>query len=236
MNIGFYTAARGALVQQEKLNIVANNMANVNNNGYKAKTPVFLDLLHFNMRAAEGEETNLKAGTGAKISHTNTDFTGSGLTQTASLLDFAITGNEGFFMLEDPATGDITYTRSGNFFLSDRGDAFYLATDGGKLVLDAQGNRITAVDGAILEQPGVYTFTSTDGFLSVGSNEFLPQDKNGAPILMQDARVVTGFLEMSNVDTAREMVYMIESSSAYSMALKMMQTVDETEQTVNNLR
>ena len=63
MYTSFYTAARGAMEEQQKLNVVANNLANVNNYGYKAKVPVFADLMYYNLNNYNGDDTPLKAGT-----------------------------------------------------------------------------------------------------------------------------------------------------------------------------
>lgn len=235
MDTSFYTAARGARTQQEKMNVISNNIANVNTTGYKTKSPVFLELMHYNMRAAEGENTHLTAGAGAVVDHTNTNFDGAGLQPGSGDYDYAISG-EGFFMVSDPAGGGAFYTRDGHFSLSSRQDGFYLVSDSGKLVLDANRNPIRFVNGQIQGTPGIYTFQNTDGMVSIGTNEFQPQAKNGAPVLSTGARLIDGYLEMSNVDMAEEMSNTIEASRAYSLVLKMIQTSDEVEQTVNSLR
>ena len=46
MNASFYTAARGAMTQQDRMNVISNNLANVNTIGFKAKNAVFSDLMH----------------------------------------------------------------------------------------------------------------------------------------------------------------------------------------------
>lgn len=139
-------------------------------------------------------------------------------------------------MLRDPVSGDITYTRNGHFSASQRADGMYLITDDRKLVLDANRNPIRVVNREAAVQPGVFTFVNTNGMLASGNNEFTPVGKNGAPILMTDPNIRKGYLEMSNVDLAEEYAKVIESSRAYSYALKMVQTSDEVEQTINGLR
>ena len=66
------------------------------------------------------------------------------------------------------------------------------------------------------------------------SGRFLPTEKNG-DLYLGTGEVKRGYLEMSNVDLAQELVTMIESQRAYSYALKMVQTTDEIEQTINGL-
>lgn len=236
MDTSFYTATRAAMSQQERMNVIANNIANVNTTGYKSKSSVFMDLMYYNMRMPEGVNTNLTAGTGVMQQRTNTDFSPSGLSPTGQPFDFAIAG-EGLFMLRDPATNEITYTRDGHFSLSQRADGMFLATDSGKLVLDADRNPIrVAANGEAGAIPGVYTFVNYNGMEAVGNNEFAPLQKNGAPILIENPEMRAGHLEMSNADLADEMAKTIQSSRAYSYALKMVQTSDEVEQTINNLR
>ena len=72
--------------------------------------------------------------------------------------------------------------------------------------------------------------------MSVGSNEFSPVPKNGNPIRIDGADMMEGYLELSNTDMAQEMSDTVVASRAYTYALKMVQTSDEIEQTINGLR
>lgn len=235
MYTSFYTAARGVMTQQEKLDITANNLANINNYGYKAKSASFSDLMYYNLNNKDGQQTALTAGTGVKVECTNTDFTPSEYTQTDGMYDYAIPG-KGFFRLINPSTGEITYTRNGHFSLSQQGNQFYLVNDAGNRVSDGNGNPITVTPNGLSADIGVYTFNITDGMLSVGDNEFAPVEKNGNPISVPDAQVVDHALETSGVDMADEITKVIESQRAYSYALKMVQASDEIVTTVNSLR
>jgi flagellar basal-body rod protein FlgG len=235
----FYTAALGAVGQQSKLNVVANNLANVNNYGFKAKNAVFRDLMYYNLNNYNGDETSIKAGTGIYMEKADTNFEPSGFELTERDYDFAIL-EDGFFMLRNPATNDITYTRNGRFSLSLRGEEFYLVNDSGNLVLDQNQNPIQMVvdeygKNTLEAQPAVYDFAVKNGMQNVGDNEYVPVEKNGDPILT-DQEALQGALEMSGVDTANEIVRMIESQRAYSYALKMVQTSDEVTATINGLR
>ena len=73
MYSSFYTAALGAVGQQSKLNVVANNLANVNNYGFKAKNAVFRDLMYYNLNNYNGDETSIKAGTGIYMEKADTN-------------------------------------------------------------------------------------------------------------------------------------------------------------------
>lgn len=235
MYTSFYTAAQGVIAQQKRMDVVANNMANVSNYGYKSKNATFSELMHYNLNNANGEDTKIKAGTGTVIVKTNTDFTPNAIIETESPYDFAIM-DKGFFMLQNPKNNQITYTRNGRFSLSQVGNTFYLVNDNGNYVLGKNGERIQVSGGKLSSEIGVYQFNILDGMLSVGDNEFQPTQKNGNPILDANAKVKDHALESSGVDLAEEMSHVIESQRAYSYALKMVQTSDEIVSTINALR
>lgn len=243
----FYTAALGAGSFSAKLGVVGNNIANVNNGGFKSKTVAFTDLLNYNLNDSEDAVTELMAGNGIRIQRTYTDFSTSTPTQTNSILDYAILEDRAFFMVQDPATQAITYTRTGHFHRGDLGGRFYLMTDSAKLVLDSNGQPIEVArmeneDGEAQEEvsqaPGIYTFTNPSRLQNVGSNEFAPtEDAQGMePILIENPVLVTSALERSGTDFAKEMVRVIECQRAFSYALKMVTTSDEIESTINSLR
>ena len=234
MNASFYSGARGMITEQDKLNVIGNNVANVNTVGYKSKSSVFMDLMYYNMHSQDRVTT----GTGVRMQHTNTDFTSNGMSATqGGGFNFAIQDGEGFFMLRDQVSNEITYTRAGNFSVSLHNDGyFYLLSDGRKYVLDETGTPIRYVNEQLTGRPAVFTFANTNNMESVGATEFRPVPKNGNPMLVRDAQVVHGYLELSNVDMAQELSDTVIASRAYTYALKMVQTSDEIEQTINGLR
>ena len=234
MNASFYSGARGMITEQDKLNVISNNIANVNTVGFKAKSSIFMDLMYYNMHSQERVTT----GTGVRMQHTNTDYSSNGVTEErGDGFNFAIVDQDGFFMLRDQVTNEVTYTRAGNFSVSLHNDGyFYLLSDAQKYVLDANGNPIRYINGELTGQPGVVTFANTNGMLSVGSTEFRPVAKNGNPILVNGANVLQNYLELSNTEMAQEMSDTVVASRAYTYALKMVQTSDEIEQTINGLR
>ena len=235
MYTSFYTAARGAMEEQKKMDVVGNNLANVNNYGYKAKTTVFYDLMYYNLNNYTGADTPLKAGTGIHVEKTNTNFDPMGFVTTEGKFDYAIV-QEGFFMLRSPITNEITYSRNGHFSMSKRGDEFYLVNDNGNFVLDQNQNPIQVIDGELSSEIGVYGFNILDGMQSIGNNEFTPVLKNGQPFLIPGAKLENKMLEMSGVNVADDFTRMIEAQRAYSYALKMVQTSDEVVNTINTLR
>ena len=234
MNASFYSGARGMITEQDKLSVISNNVANVNTVGYKSKSAVFMDLMYYNMHSQERVTT----GTGVKIQHTNTDFSSNGVSAAPEGgHNYAIMEPDAFFMVRNQTTNEITYTRAGNFSVSLHNDGyFYLLTDSQKYVLDGNGNPIRYINGELTGEPGVFTCANTNGMMSVGSNEFSPVPKNGNPIRIDGADMMEGYLELSNTDMAQEMSDTVVASRAYTYALKMVQTSDEIEQTINGLR
>lgn len=259
MNLSFYVGALGAKASLKKMDVTANNLANVNNTGFKPKSAVFSDLLNYNLNDSENAVTELMAGNGVRLEATTTSFETSGASFTGSSFDYVIQENNAFFMLQDPVTGQISFTRDGHFHRGEQEDGFYLMTDSGKLVLDQNGEplkaEVTDVERLQGEMAGedyeededdgeydenaprlaVYTFSNPSRLLSVGDNAFVPPDGMEAE-LMERAEPVPGMLETSATDIAKEMVNLIECQRAYSYALKMVTASDEIEQTVNTLR
>ncbi len=235
MDMSFYTAALGARAQQEKMNVVANNVANVNSTGYLAKNAVFSDLIYYNMKNEMPVTTDIQAGSGVIVQRTDTNFNQGTPNPTENWLDFAIMGR-GFFMLEDPLTKEVTYSRDGNFMLSDSDEGFRLVTSTGKIVLDADREHIILQDDETLgADPGIFDFPILNGMLSIGNNELVPVEKNGEPVVSESAELWKGYQEMNNVDLSDEIVNVIEASRAYSYALKMVLTSDQIEETINRL-
>ena len=241
MNMAFYSASVGALQQQERLNVVGNNIANVNTYGFKAERPSFSSLMYGYVNGIDNAE--LPRGSGAKMSMASTDFSSIGIAPTNRAQDYAIIGS-GFFGLVNPATGERSYTRDGSFTLSEyqRPNAagvmekvFCLSDGEGNFVLDQAGKYIEVKEGALSQPVGVYDFINTDGMEHIGSNRFVPVAKNGA-VRAGTGTVQQGVLETSTTDLATEMTKIIESQRSYSYALKMVQTADEVETTINNLR
>jgi flagellar basal-body rod protein FlgG len=238
MDLSFYTAAVGANSQQTRMNIIANNLANINTEGYKTQSAGFVDLLYnkYYRAATRDPET----GCGARVEKTDILYEQGGIADTGGAYDFAIMG-EGFFAVYDPGSDRVFYTRNGHFSLSNYSNddnLFYLANDQGYLILDKSFG-LVYVDPQSENQDlniGVFDFVHKEGMLLMGNNVYLPVEKNGEPFLNETAQLAHRRLEMSNVDLAYEMSRVIETQRAYQMELKMIQTSDEIEQTINSLR
>ena len=237
---GFWTARTGLNAQQQRLDTVANNMANVNTTAFKPMRTSFKDLIYQNINRPDAQDTAM-TGAGVKVNSNDILMTQGPLTATAREMDMALLVKGDFFALEN-TNGDILYTRSGNFYmhLEDNTTAFLVDGDGNR-VLDADGSQIELafVDGRFVFNPadvGVYRFPNAYGLESAGSNTYLESANSGAPEPVMYPEYTVGYLEGSGVDIAQEMVNMIEAQRAFTLNARVSQTADEVEQEINNLR
>lgn len=226
----FYTAAAGANSNQTYLDVISNNLANIQTDGYKALKPEFSDLLYTNLtQAGEG---SLMVGSGSKIDKTDTIFNEGALIQTDKLTDFAILG-DGFFAIQKE--DEILYTRTGAFTVGNIEGENYLMLDSG-YVLDNNEEPIILTEGENEINVGVYKFTNNFDLERVGDNLFRIANENAEYEISEVAEVKRGYVEGSNVVLSQEMVKMIQSQRAFQFNSKIIQVADEIEQTINSLR
>ena len=262
MNQSFFIAAVGAHQQLKRLGVHGNNISNLNTYGFKAEKSRFASLMYEDLkgvgeategsaaaREEDGDFEMLPSGVGAALWTTDTDFKNGALAETRRDQDYAIAG-EGFFAIADLTTGEISLTRNGGFVISElmrsTGEVdengedimeriYYLSDNEGRFVLSESGNMIEVNDEHQPQPVGVFDYMNYDGMEHVNDTRFRAIDKNGA-IRQGGGTVMRGYLEMSNADLAEEMTKVIECQRAYGMALKMVQTSDEVETTINSLR
>lgn len=240
MDLAFYAAAAGAAAQKKRLDIVSNNLANISTTGFKSEDAIFTDLIYNELDLPAREGTQLTASSGAWVDKTNTNFDLGIFATSESPYDYAIVG-DGFFGLRNPVTEEITYTRDGTFRLSLQSDGrFFLTSQDGKAVMGTDNEPIVVTEENKDEvlPIAVFRFPNQNGMLHVGGNEYRPVGKNNEAVLMEgsDGLLRQYCKENSNVDIADEFIKMIESQRAYQYALKMVQTTDEIESTINGLR
>ncbi len=248
MNIAFYTGVSGMIAYQNNLNSISNNMANISTTGYKKTTNQFVDLLYSKIDTnVEGEHL---VGHGVKTDYNDLLFSQGTLNFTNNNTDFAIVG-EGFFALEQP-DGSTAYTRDGSFTISMEGDAPYLVDNGGRYILDGSGERIeleflpntNTVDMSQVAQiVGIYSFTNPYGLTPIGNNAYVVSDNSGeAEGGSLDSggigqnEIIQSALEFSNVDMADEMVNMMLTQKGFTLSSKIVQTADQLQEIINNLR
>lgn len=244
----FYTGASGLMAQQQYMNNVANNIANVNTTGYQTKSVSFEALVSREMYV--NTETDPLVGLGTKCVSTGMAVGQGGYKNTLLLSDFAVVG-DGFFAI-DVGSDVIEYTRDGTFSLSMDGETGYLTTQDGSYVLDTEGNRIevprvTNGDGEAMQSfdfgglsqvIGVYTFDYASALSSVSNNRFVANDKTGEAQVLENSfnSILQGSLENSGVSMEDEMAALITGQRAYQISARVVQVGDENAQTINSLR
>ena len=141
------TGAAGLLAHQRKLDVVANNIANLNTTGFKSQQVLFSDLIYTNLGASTGPSGTLQGGmnpkqvgSGVQVAQVSKNFTQGVLSNTGAQFDFAISG-DGFFVVDG---GQQKYTRDGSFSLNSQGYLVDPATGGFVQRLGTAGESIEA--------------------------------------------------------------------------------------------
>jgi len=222
---GYITLSRQSGLQRE-MQVVANNIANAATTGFRAEGVIFSEYV----KAVDGE-ASLSMGQG---NIGKTSFEQGGLRQTGGTFDFAIEG-DGYFVIQAPM-GD-RLTRAGAFSPSADGQ---LVTPDGFPVLDAGRAPLFVPAGA-----GTLA-VSSDGTLSINGAplgqmaivrpleplRMIREDgvmfrADAGDVPTEDARVLQGFVEGSNVNPLLELSRMIEVQRAYEMGQSFLKTEDE---------
>lgn len=243
MKISFYNGVSGLVAYQEDMDRISNNISNSGTVGYKASRTNFSQMLYTEM--AVNSETNPLTGHGVKADDSRLQYKQGSLLQTGISLDFALMG-DGFFAVERP-DGSIQYTRSGAFDISVSGSKGYLVTSDGSFVLDSKGKRIELKRDSqddpfdltqLPDQIGIYNIENPYGLQPVGDTCFALTESSGEATADRNgsSRLIQGALEQSGVDLSDEMVNVIQAQRAFQLNAKMVQTADELEQVINNLR
>lgn len=253
MSFGALHVARTGLdAQGFRMQVIANNLANVNTTGFKRDRANF-ETLSYQLMTAPGTPssaenryaTGVNLGTGVALAGTARIDTQGTFATTGNGLDMAIDG-AGFFQVQMP-DGRIGYTRAGNFTRS--ADGTIVTADGKPLEPQIQiPEDATAVsigaDGTVSASlPGqaevtelgrieIARFTNPGGLQAIGNNLLLETAASGAPQVGaagEEGRgsLRGGMLEGSNVNVVEELVDMIETQRAYEVNSKMIQATDE---------
>ncbi len=231
MITGFYAAKSGMKNFQASLDVTANNIANVNTDGYLAKTINFTDLLY---TSAQGGD--VMVGNGSKAQSTSAILSPGPMRQ-GETMNAMIVG-DGYISVENE-DGSVSYSRSGSFSLSTRGDHNFLTLTSGEYVLDQQGYRIATAPEDFreaLDLVGLFSFTNPGALEAQGNGKFRANEASGQPSVDGSSRFIQGVVELSNVDLVIETTRMMLAQRGFQMNSRMLQTADELEQTVNTLR
>lgn len=252
---GLYTAYTGMVNEQNRMDVLTNNLANSATTGYKKEgstSRAFKDVLAYKIKdSSETPNIARRIGgmnMGVKIGENYTDYSQGSFRITDNACDMAI-GGEGFFAVQftnKAGNTSVKYTRDGGFTLNREG---YLVTKDGDYLLGTNGNPIqidpllefsVEQDGTIwqdnrrIAQVQITDFTDYNYLEHYGENYYQPVE--GATEQPTNAKVYSGYLEASNVQVVSEMVQMIAVTRAYETNQKVIQTYDSSlEIAVNQL-
>lgn len=259
MMTALYSAATGMNAQQTNMDVISNNLANVDTNGFKKSRADFQDLMYQTKIApgsSTGENNNnptgLQIGTGVKTVGTKKLFSQGNFKDTSNPLDVAIEG-DGFFQIIKP-DGTMAYTRNGSFNLDEQGrmvtaEGFYLEP---AIAVPAEAQNLSIakdgrVTGDINNQTQTFgritlaNFVNPNGLMNIGNNLYQTSVASGQAIVNNPGTASTGtllqsYLETSNVKIVNEMVDMIAAQRAYEINTKTINTADNMLQAANNLK
>ncbi|MEA1945794.1 MAG: flagellar hook-basal body protein [Thermodesulfobacteriota bacterium] len=212
---GIYNLIDGSLTQQMRFETVANNMANINTNGFKKNIISFNQALEMN-------------------SISKADFTQGPVRYTGNELDVAL-DSKGFLKIQ---TGNgIRYTRDGAFTLDEKGTLVTLSGDSvlgqnGPITID--GSKVTIggdgqvqVDDEPMDRLMVVDFENPQLLQKEGASRYFYSGEEKEISTVEDVGVQQGYLESSNVNSTEEMIKMIETYRVFESVQKAIQSIDK---------
>ena len=239
MSGGIYVAASGALLQQMRLDLLTNNLANANSPGYKADTPIFRipqETSEMAGQTAQNPDLRQSLSPYAPPFDSRIDFSAGGLKQTGNALDVAIVG-PGFFAVETP-DGE-QYTRKGSFVVDADGtlttpDGYPVIGQGGPITIDGSQVQIDdagniSADGEETGQLKVVTFERPQLLEKRGDALFAANDPTNPPQELEAVSLSQGYLELSNVNAVRTMTQLIETTRIFETYQKVITAMDQAD-------
>ena len=259
-----WTGASGMIGQQNNIDTISNNLANVNTAGFKKMRADFEDLIYQTVKVAGTPATEdtvipvgIQMGHGVKLADTQRVFTQGALQNTEVATDMAIQG-DGFFRIQ-MYDGTWAYTRNGNFDVDSTGR---MVTPNGYWVLPdiimpenflpnsitvSQDGRVSVIVPQIDDEPiqigqiELYRFPNPVGLTAIGENLFKVTNASGDPIpglpgFEGMGKIAHKYLEMSNISVVREMVDLIIAQRAYEFNSRTIQTSDNMLGTATSLK
>ncbi len=232
---GIWASVSGLRAAFTRVSNSAHNLANINTPGFQPR--------RMEQATAPGGGTRISASTALPRGP---------VVQSEGPLDMAINGR-GFFMVQDPS-GEVLYTRAGNFSLNAQGQL--VDTQGRPLVPQVQipaeatqvevtpEGQVRAYDssGQVIYEGQIETatFANPGGLEPVGGNAYRATEASGPPAVDTPGagahgRIVQGAVEASGTDPLREMVNMMVNQRSAEANMKAVRTQDEMTSTVIDL-
>ena len=254
---GMYKATQGMMYESLRIDIIANNLANVDSTGYKKSRlqvtssfdTYFNDFLRSYLETKPS--TSPYESPELMIARYETDFSQGAIKETGGEFDFAIidkvSDKQGFFGLQKD--GDTVYSRDGAFKISGDGSLVnqqnlgVLDENGQPITLPADAKRLEILptgqiyaDGVELSSLMIVHFQQPYPLSKLGAGLFEINDPNAEPIPVnrRTTEVMQGFLESANVNPVNEMVEMIETLRNFEGYQRTIRAFNDTVQQIND--
>lgn len=246
---GLYIAASSAISENKRVDVIANNIANVNTSGFKKDTVItetFPEVLMKRMGGTDSKDLVAKAPAASKlgvigklsygvnVDQVFTNFDQGSLSNSSNPLDLAFQG-KGFFVI-DTTSGE-RYTRNGEFTLNSEG---FITTKEGYMVqgqngpIQVSGRDINInekgqvfVDGNEIDTLRMVDFNDYKLLQKEGDGLFMDASGDAGNMLASEGLIQQGFLEGSNVNSVKSMVEMITMLRSYEANQRVIRTHDE---------
>ncbi|MBI1363589.1 MAG: flagellar basal-body rod protein FlgG [Proteobacteria bacterium] len=254
------TAATGMLAQQTNVDVLSNNIANLNTTGFKRQKSAFRDLIYqapiavgaLTSNNATASPTGAQVGLGVNIGSIYKIMEQGNLTKTENTFDLGIQGR-GFFRINLP-DGTFAYTRDGAFNIDNTGtlvtkegytvDPNIVIPDDALEVSISDLGVVSAKVGGVVTNLGqlqLTMFINEAGLENMGNNYYKETDVSGVgvpnnPNENGTGTLLQGFLESSNVDPITAVTDLISAQRAYELNSRVISTVDEMLNSVNQIR
>lgn len=245
---GLYTSGYGMMTLNRKMDVISNNLANVNTNGFKKDGVVFeefSDVLAKRIYDTGNRPTNSAQNIGNMslyndIAEVYTDYTQGNLENTSISTDLAISGDDGAFFAVAVPDGQGNYrefyTRDGSFKLDDQGrlvtkDGYAVMGENGAIFLEGtnftvKSNGEIYQNDELVDTIRIRKFENPESLSKYGQNLLTVSGDTQEGVF--NGAVMQGYVENSNVDAVREMVDMITVLRSYEANQKMIQYQDST--------
>ena len=259
---GLYTSGNGMISIEKKMDVIANNLANVNKNAYKTDVitfEAFQDVLTKRIndtRSSSNPSAELgNMSMGITVGEVYTNYKQGNIVNTGRNLDFAINNSESaFFVLMSPdeiqnvrrrtsENLNEKYTRDGAFVLGPEGylmskDGNYVMGQDGPIKLEDEDFEINTEgvikkDGLVIDTLLIKSFSNTQTLRKQGDNTVITTEDTEEEEFKGE--VLQGYIEHSNVNTVKEMVEMVNVMRSYEANQKLLQIQDNTLEKAVNL-
>ena len=224
------------MVLRRKMDVIANNLANINTAGYKA------DNLLFEEYVMPVAKMNDFQSLDRKLSYVNDDriahaFTSGSIVETGNPVNVALNDDTSFFVVQAP--GGERYTRNGEFDINNQGqlvstEGYQVLGQDGPITFTAEDSDIQiARDGTITTSQGergrisVVSFANIQALKKEGNSLFIGEN----PVPVEQPNILSGRVEQSNVKGVVEISRMIEVTRNYTSLAKALSQTSELRQT-----